>query len=439
MRRRIHAALSSDHRLLPVGHRARFARIIAERRAKSNPAPGLDIAAPARHSPRSAPRDACSRSHAADDQQRRMPRLPRADRHAGGERLRGLHRSARGLRAARRQRRRHRLGRIVREFPARRRRAPRAPGHDTLRAAARRRAMRGSGHAARDARAPHARHGDPVRRAGPVRAGDRRARPGGVGHGGASRRRAAVAPPGRHRSARARLRERHRPERRRRRWRARGATKATARSSSRSASASRRDRANLAEMRDALGAKATIMVDANQAWTPDDAPTRIAELAAYRAALGRGADGRRCPARCLARARPRRAPCRSPPARTCAASTPSARRSMPERSRSCSPMSANGAVWAAASPSRGTPCSAASRIARTGSRGGVGLAASMHVLAAAGGAGLPRGRREPESVARGGVPARGARRHGDPFRRSGPRRRARPRPSRALRPTIGPR
>ena len=42
-----------------------------------------------------------------------------------------------------------------------------------------------------------------------------------------------------------------------------------------------RDRANLAEMRAELGAPATIMVDANQAWTPADAPARIAELAAF--------------------------------------------------------------------------------------------------------------------------------------------------------------
>jgi len=43
-----------------------------------------------------------------------------------------------------------------------------------------------------------------------------------------------------------------------------------------------RDVANLAAMRDALGDDATIMCDANQAWTPDDAAARIAELAPYR-------------------------------------------------------------------------------------------------------------------------------------------------------------
>ena len=40
-----------------------------------------------------------------------------------------------------------------------------------------------------------------------------------------------------------------------------------------------RDRANLASLRDALGDDATIMVDANQAWSPEEAPIRIAELA----------------------------------------------------------------------------------------------------------------------------------------------------------------
>jgi D-galactarolactone cycloisomerase len=44
----------------------------------------------------------------------------------------------------------------------------------------------------------------------------------------------------------------------------------------------RRDVANLAAMREALGDDATIMCDANQAWSPDDAPARIAELAPYR-------------------------------------------------------------------------------------------------------------------------------------------------------------
>ena len=44
---------------------------------------------------------------------------------------------------------------------------------------------------------------------------------------------------------------------------------------------SARDVANLAALRDALGPAATIMVDANQAWTPGDAPARIAELAPF--------------------------------------------------------------------------------------------------------------------------------------------------------------
>lgn len=43
-----------------------------------------------------------------------------------------------------------------------------------------------------------------------------------------------------------------------------------------------RDRANLASLRDALGDEATIMTDANQAWSPDEAAARIAELAPFR-------------------------------------------------------------------------------------------------------------------------------------------------------------
>jgi len=42
-----------------------------------------------------------------------------------------------------------------------------------------------------------------------------------------------------------------------------------------------RDVGNLAAMRAALGADATIMVDANQAWSPADSPARMAELAPY--------------------------------------------------------------------------------------------------------------------------------------------------------------
>lgn len=42
-----------------------------------------------------------------------------------------------------------------------------------------------------------------------------------------------------------------------------------------------RDAANLAAMRAALPAGATIMCDANQAWTPEEAPARIAELAPH--------------------------------------------------------------------------------------------------------------------------------------------------------------
>lgn len=43
-----------------------------------------------------------------------------------------------------------------------------------------------------------------------------------------------------------------------------------------------RDVANLRALREALGDGATIMVDANQAWSPDDAAARIAELAPHR-------------------------------------------------------------------------------------------------------------------------------------------------------------
>ncbi|MEO8741093.1 MAG: mandelate racemase/muconate lactonizing enzyme family protein [Casimicrobiaceae bacterium] len=42
-----------------------------------------------------------------------------------------------------------------------------------------------------------------------------------------------------------------------------------------------RDRANLAALREALGDAATIMTDANQAWSPEVAATRIAELAQF--------------------------------------------------------------------------------------------------------------------------------------------------------------
>ena len=44
---------------------------------------------------------------------------------------------------------------------------------------------------------------------------------------------------------------------------------------------SAQDRDNLGAMRAALGAQATLMVDANMAWTPDQAPGRIAALAEF--------------------------------------------------------------------------------------------------------------------------------------------------------------
>lgn len=43
-----------------------------------------------------------------------------------------------------------------------------------------------------------------------------------------------------------------------------------------------RDRQNLADLREALGDTATVMVDANQAWAPAEAVSRIADLAPYR-------------------------------------------------------------------------------------------------------------------------------------------------------------
>src|SRR5512134_3009347 len=43
-----------------------------------------------------------------------------------------------------------------------------------------------------------------------------------------------------------------------------------------------RDRANVAELRDAVGAAATVMVDANQAWTPEQAAGEIEALAPFR-------------------------------------------------------------------------------------------------------------------------------------------------------------
>jgi D-galactarolactone cycloisomerase len=43
-----------------------------------------------------------------------------------------------------------------------------------------------------------------------------------------------------------------------------------------------RDRANVAELREALGPNATLMVDANQAWTPEQAAAEIESLAPFR-------------------------------------------------------------------------------------------------------------------------------------------------------------
>src|SRR5438270_703525 len=43
-----------------------------------------------------------------------------------------------------------------------------------------------------------------------------------------------------------------------------------------------RDRINLASLREALGEEAVLMTDANQAWSPDEAPGQIAGLAPFR-------------------------------------------------------------------------------------------------------------------------------------------------------------
>ena len=127
------------------------------------------------------------------------------------------------------------------------------------------------------------------------------------------------------------------------------------------------------------------MIDANQAWSPDDAAARIAELAPCRPALDRGAD-------------------RAPTSR----STPGARwpsaASVPlaagENVRGLASFDASDrrrlpAIRAARRRQvgrhqrlpRGRPARRGTRrrrSARIGSRGGVGLAASLHLLAAAG-------------------------------------------------------
>ena len=132
------------------------------------------------------------------------------------------------------------------------------------------------------------------------------------------------------------------------------------------------DRDNLAAMREALGPDATIMCDANQAWTPEEAVGRIAALAPARPHWIEEpimADEPHEAWRALARARAR---CRWPPARTCAASARSGRRSTRATCASCSPTSASGAASTAACRSRAGPPHAASRTARTGSPAGSG-------------------------------------------------------------------
>ena len=121
-------------------------------------------------------------------------------------------------------------------------------------------------------------------------------------------------------------------------------------------------------LREALGDDATIMCDANQAWTAEEASARIAELAPFRPHWIEepiGADqphrGVECAcARKRGAARRRRKPAR--------ARTRSPMRSTQAISRSCSRTSANGAASAAAG--RGAACGVArtSRTVRIGSR-----------------------------------------------------------------------
>jgi hypothetical protein len=101
-------------------------------------------------------------------------------------------------------------------------------------------------------------------------------------------------------------------------------------------------------------------------------------------ALDRRADRRRSAARRRGARWPMPAPCRSPPARICAASRSSTRRSTPAISDSCSRMSASGAASAAGSRSPATPTRADVAYCPHWLAGGVGLAASMHALAGSG-------------------------------------------------------
>ena len=128
----------------------------------------------------------------------------RADRGAGRQCVRRDDQSPGGVRAPLGERRRVGLGRGVlatsrRWAPSIARASSTAIFAPLLTGAAGRR-RRGRARAARRA---HAADGDPVRRAGAVRADHRRRRPGDVGPGGAARRRAAVEAPRRTRSTRA--------------------------------------------------------------------------------------------------------------------------------------------------------------------------------------------------------------------------------------------
>ena len=196
----------------------------------------------------------------------------RTDRRAGGQRVRRDDQPPRGLPAGQRERRRVGLGRSVRQFPAGRRRASRAPRRQHLRAAAAgvrlrrpgRRCARCSTQRTRQMAIQCGEPGPFAQITGAIDQAlwDMAARRAGV-------------PLWRHlggTAARARLRERHRPRRRRRTSRSPSAREGFRAFKLKVGFGAERDVANLAALREALGDDATIMCDANQAWTPEDAP-----------------------------------------------------------------------------------------------------------------------------------------------------------------------
>ena len=227
----------------------------------------------------------------------------RPDRRTGGQRVRRDDQSPGGVPARQRERRRVGLGRSVRQLS--RRSAPSiARGSST---ASSRRCSTASSASIRPpcARCSTQRTrqmaiqcGEP----GPVRADHRRDRPGVVGHGGAARRRAAVAAPRRHARACASTRAGSAPN---------GVVDVALRKRAEGFRAfklkvgfgAERDVANLASLaRSARRRRDDHDVDANQAWTPEDAAARIAELAPFRPHWIEEPIARRPSARWLARA-----------------------------------------------------------------------------------------------------------------------------------------